>query len=216
LAGCGLVLTYKTSNVFNFAFGALATIAAFTFYLLDSALHLGWVVSALVAVLGCGVVIGLLMEPLARQLSKTSLELQIVATVGLLLGIEGFFQLVAGSETRTFPQYLPNSTFTIGGAHVTYSQVIVTAAGLVVTIALYAYFRATRLGVAMRGVVENPDLLAISGTSPVMVRRWAWVIGSVVACLAGVLLAPSVNLDALVLTLLIVQAFGAAAIGRFV
>jgi ABC-type branched-subunit amino acid transport system ATPase component/ABC-type branched-subunit amino acid transport system permease subunit len=67
----------------------------------------------------------------------------------------------------------------------------------------------------MRGVVDNPELLDLGGTSPAAVRRWAWIIGSSFAVLAGVLLAPTLNLDATVLTLLVVQAFGAAAIGRF-
>jgi ABC-type branched-subunit amino acid transport system ATPase component/ABC-type branched-subunit amino acid transport system permease subunit len=64
-------------------------------------------------------------------------------------------------------------------------------------------------------VVDDPDLLGLAGTSPERVRRWAWVIGCVFAAASGVLLAPSVPLDPNVLTLLIVQAFGAAAIGRF-
>ena len=67
----------------------------------------------------------------------------------------------------------------------------------------------------MRGVVDNPELLDLGGTSPATVRRWAWIIGSSFAVLAGILLAPTLNLDATVLTLLVVQAFGAAAIGRF-
>ena len=82
-------------------------------------------------------------------------------------------------------------------------------------IALYVFFRTARLGKAMRAVVDDPDLLGLAGTSPERVRRWAWVIGCVFAAVSGVLLAPSVPLDPNVLTLLIVQAFGAAAIGGF-
>ena len=67
----------------------------------------------------------------------------------------------------------------------------------------------------MRGVVDNPALLALTGQSPVRVRRWAWLISSVFASLAGLMLAPALSLDALLITMLIVQAFGAAAIGYF-
>ena len=77
------------------------------------------------------------------------------------------------------------------------------------------FFKRSRLGVAMRGVVDDPTLLAMTGTSPIAVRRVAWIVGSIFVCLSGVLLAPSVNLDSMVLTLLVVQSFGAAAIGRF-
>src|SRR5712691_3228007 len=92
---------------------------------------------------------------------------------------------------------------------------IITGIALAATVALFLFFRQTRLGLAMRGVVDNPELLDLGGTSPAAVRRWAWMIGSSFATLAGILLAPTLNLDATVLTLLVVQAFGAAAIGRF-
>ncbi len=92
---------------------------------------------------------------------------------------------------------------------------IITGIALAATVALFLFFRRTRLGLAMRGVVDNPELLDLGGTSPATVRRWAWIIGSSFAVLAGVLLAPTLNLDATVLTLLVVQAFGAAAIGLF-
>ena len=67
----------------------------------------------------------------------------------------------------------------------------------------------------MRGVVDDPELLSVMGESPVRVRRWAWIIGSSFAALSGLLIAPSLPVQALILTLLVVQAFGAAAIGYF-
>ena len=98
---------------------------------------------------------------------------------------------------------------------ITYEQIVIMAVALAATVALAVFFRRFRLGLAMRAVVDDPTLLALNGTSPVAVRRAAWIAGSVFVCLSGVLLAPSVNLDSMVLTLLVVQSFGAAAIGRF-
>src|SRR6202035_2582213 len=120
-----------------------------------------------------------------------------------------------GQLSRAFPAWLPQSTGKVGGVFVGYDQTIITGIALAATIALFLFFRLTRLGLAMRGVVDNPELLDLGGTSPAAVRRWAWIIGSSFATLAGILLAPTLNLDATVLTLLVVQAFGAAAIGRF-
>jgi ABC-type branched-subunit amino acid transport system ATPase component/ABC-type branched-subunit amino acid transport system permease subunit len=68
---------------------------------------------------------------------------------------------------------------------------------------------------AMRAVVDDPALLDRTGTSPVRVRRWAWVIGVCFAALSGILFVPSVGLNGTVLTLLVVQSFGAASIGLF-
>ena len=59
---------------------------------------------------------------------------------------------------------------------------------LVSAIGLYLFFRWSRLGVAMRAVVDNPDLVNISGTNPLRVRRWAWVIGTMFAAMSGLLL----------------------------
>jgi ABC-type branched-subunit amino acid transport system permease subunit len=67
----------------------------------------------------------------------------------------------------------------------------------------------------MRGVVANPDLLSLAGTSPARVRVASWIIGCSFAALTGILLAPTLTLNAALLSALVVQAFGAVAIGRF-
>jgi ABC-type branched-subunit amino acid transport system ATPase component/branched-subunit amino acid ABC-type transport system permease component len=215
LAGVGLVLTYKTSGIFNFAQGALATVAAYAFYYLNVDLGLAWPIAALISVLILGAVLGLGFELMARRVARGPLAWRIVATIGIVLVVEAVFTIVHGSSTLTTPHFLSQKTVQIFGAYVTYEQIIVTVISLGAAIALYVFFRTARLGKAMRAVVDDPDLLGLAGTSPERVRRWAWVIGCVFAAMSGVLLAPSVPLDPNVLTLLIVQAFGAAAIGRF-
>jgi ABC-type branched-subunit amino acid transport system ATPase component/branched-subunit amino acid ABC-type transport system permease component len=215
LAGVGLVLTYKTSGIFNFAQGALATVAAYTFYYLNVDVGLAWPVAALISVLILGAVLGLGFEVMARRVARGPLAWRIVATIGIVLVVEAVFTIVHGSSTLTTPHFLSQSTVQIFGAFVTWEQIIVTVISLGAAVALYVFFRTARLGKAMRAVVDDPDLLGLAGTSPERVRRWAWVIGCVFAAASGVLLAPTVPLDPNVLTLLIVQAFGAAAIGRF-
>ncbi len=215
LAGVGLVLTYKTSGIFNFAQGALATLAAYAFYYLNVEQHLSWPVAALISVLVLGAILGLGFEIMARRVARGPLAWRIVATIGIVLIVEAVFTIVHGSSTLTTPHFLSQSTVQIFGAYVTWEQIIVTVISLGAAVGLYVFFRTARLGKAMRAVVDDPDLLGLAGTSPERVRRWAWVIGCVFAALSGVLLAPSVPLDPNVLTLLIVQAFGAAAIGQF-
>ena len=216
LTGTGLVLTYKTAGIFNFAQGAVATTGAYVFYILhDDVLHLPAVPTALICVFVVGPVLGLGMEAMARRLADASATMKVVATIGLVLAVQGFFSATFGTLTRTFPAWLPQRAFDIGGVFVGEDQMIITGIALAATVALFLFFRRTRLGLAMRGVVDNPELLDLGGTSPAAVRRWAWIIGSSFAALAGILLAPSLDLDATVLTLLVVQAFGAAAIGRF-
>jgi ABC-type branched-subunit amino acid transport system ATPase component/branched-subunit amino acid ABC-type transport system permease component len=215
MAGVGLVVSYKTSGVFNFAFGAIGTVGAYIFYILNVEHGVPWPLAALIAVLGLGVVLGFGFEIFAKKVVTRAIALQVVATLGLVLIVEGLFLLTFGTQDRTFPSFLPQHTFKIFGAFVTVSQIIVTAIGLALTIALYVFFRKSRMGIAMRALVDDPDLLDLAGTNPERVRRIAWIIGSVFALLSGILLAQSTNLDPVVLTALIAQAFAAAAIGSF-
>ena len=75
-------------------------------------------------------------------------------------------------------------------------------------------FRRTRLGVAMRAVVDNPELCAIKGLSPNRVTAASWALGSMLAGLAAILIAPGLNLEVNTLSLLVVSAYAAAVVGR--
>ncbi len=217
LAASGLVLTYKTSGIFNFGHGALATATAYFFYWLHYREAVNWALAVVLAVLVAGPVLGLLMERIGRRLARQSTASKIVGTVGLIVLAEGLATVKYGSDTIRLTQYLPDGThhFRIGGVNVQYAQLTVTLVGLAAVGLLYALFRGTRMGIAMRAVVDDPDLVAMQATSPVLVRRWSWVIGSTFAALAGVLVLPFVGLNAIALTFLVVQAFGAAALGAF-
>lgn len=217
LAGVGLVLTYKTTGIFNFAQGSVGTVAAFLFYTLHVQHGVPWPLAALICVVVAGPLVGLIMERISRRLPTAPLALQVVSTVGIVLIVEAVVTLIYGTaETRNVPEYLSQHGFHISGTVVTESQLVTMIFGLVVTAILLVLLKQTRLGTAMRAVVNDPDLLDIAGTSPVRIRRVAWAIGSALAAAAGVLLAPLVaSLDGTTLTLLVVQAFGAAALGSF-
>jgi ABC-type branched-subunit amino acid transport system ATPase component/branched-subunit amino acid ABC-type transport system permease component len=217
LAGTGLVLTYKTSGIFNFGYGALATAAAYLFYFLHYDHGLDWKLSFVVSVFVAGPLLGLLMEVIAKKLSRQNTAAKIVGTVGLILVVQGLGTILYGGDTIRVPQYLPKGTetFRVGGVNVQYAQLTVAIVAVVAAALLYALFRWTRQGVAMRAVVDDPDLLAMRATSPTAVRRVSWIIGCTFAALSGVLVLPFIGLNAVSLTFLVVQAFGAAAVGAF-
>src|SRR5262249_25706321 len=87
--------------------------------------------------------------------------------------------------------------------------------GVAASAALGAFLARSRIGAAMRAVVDDPDLLELTGFDATAVRRAAWVLGGAIAVLSGILIAPTVGLNPLLLSFLVVQAFGAAAVGRF-
>jgi branched-subunit amino acid ABC-type transport system permease component len=215
LAAMGLVLTYKTSGIFNFAHGAIAAGAAYTFYELNTRNDIPWGIAALITLFVVAPVAGVLLERIARGLADAPPAAKIVATIGLLLVVSGTATAIFGAAAINFPQFLPVDTHRVGGVNLGTDQIISMVVALVSAVALYVFFRFSETGVAMRGVVDDADLLDLAGTSPARVRTQAWAIGSMFAAMSGILLAPSTGLDALLLTLLVVQAFGAAAVGAF-
>jgi len=216
LAGVGLVLTYKTSGVFNFAHGAIATVGAYAFYSLYVDQGLPWPLAALLCVLVLGPLMGLLLERLARGLSGAALTLQVAGTVGLLLVIQsGVVLLYDQQKARAIKPFLADGSVDLGGTIVQWSDIVTFVLAVAATVGLSLAFRYTRRGLAMRAVVDGSQLLDLSGTPPTATRRTAWMIGASLASASGVLFTPLLSLDPVLLTLLVVQAFGAAAIGRF-
>lgn len=215
LSGVGLVLTYKTSGIFNFGFGALAAVSVFIFYFLYVTMSMPWPWAVLICLAVVAPLEGLLLERMARSLANASATVKIVATVGLILIVVGIGNIWYGGQSATFPSFLNTDTFEVASIFIGYDQLAVILIALLATIALFVFFRRARLGVAMRGVVDNPELLAMTGESPARVRRVAWIIGSIFASMGGLLLAPNLNLSAIVLTEIVIQSFGAAAIGYF-
>ncbi|MFD0439970.1 ABC transporter permease subunit [Streptomyces chartreusis] len=216
LAAFGLVLTYKTSGVFNFGQGALASASAFLYYFLAVQHGVPWPVAVLACVFVFGPLLGLALEFVARRLAGAAPTIVVLGTVGVLLAIQGSLDLIyPPGPIREVHQFLPTSTITMAGTKVAWSQIITFLFGIVVVCALTLYLRRARLGLAMRGVVDAPGLLGLTGQSPARVRRAAWVIGTTLASASGVLIAPLVPLDSTSMTLLVVTAFGAAAIGAF-
>lgn len=215
LAGLGLVLTYRTSGVLNLAHGAVAAVAAAIFYTLHVEHGMLWPFAVLITITLFAGIGWWLMERIARSLAGASATVTVVATVGLLLAINGGLNLVYGTTVRRFPEFLPTSGFVVAGVSITWGQVIAVGLASSAAVLLYLFLQRSRLGISIRAVVDDSNLVALAGTAPTRVCRAAWAVGTAFAAVSGVLLAPSLGLDANLLTFLVVQAFGACAIGRF-
>ncbi|MDQ1539015.1 MAG: hypothetical protein QOE58_3408, partial [Actinomycetota bacterium] len=215
IAGLGLVLTFKTSGIFNFAHGAQAAVAAYLMYSLRHNHGFHWPVAAALAIIIAGVGGGLVLERIANLLSRESTATRVVAMVGILVGVNALLTAIYGPATLPFKAFLPTDTVRLGDVNITVVQIIVTGLALAAAIGLYVLFRTARIGTAMQAVVDDPALLDVLGTSPIRVRRFAWILGSCFASVSGLLLATFIGLDPNNLTLLVVFSFGAAAVGAF-
>ncbi|MDN4172158.1 ABC transporter permease [Nocardioides sp. SOB77] len=219
IAASGLVLTYNTSGIFNFAHGAQAMIGAFLYY----QLQVVWGVPALLSVLVLLLVVGPLMGFLLHRfimggLRDTADVTKIVVTVAILLGFVSLSHWAWDpQEARMTKMFFGvDSYVTVGGVVVRYHEIICLLAAAAIAIGLRLLFTRSRVGVLMRATVDDPDLLRLNGHDPERIAATAWALGSTLAVLAGILITPVAGgaLEANALTLLVIDAFAAALFGR--
>lgn len=217
LAALGLVLTYRTTGLFNFAHGAIGMAVAYAFFQMRT--EWGWPtwLSLVLALVVFAPLVGVAIDRwLFGALQDASQAAKVVVTVGLLLLLQGGIEAIFGAQPQQVAPFLPTGTVKIVGVHVGYDQLIVVAASLVVLAVLLVFFRRNRVGVAMRAVVDDRDLVRQAGFSASAISSLTWAMGCMLAGLAGVLFIPFVGLDTITLSLVVVQAIPAAVFGRLV
>ena len=215
IAAGGLVLVYATTRVFNLAHGAFGMVMSFVFWQLTYASGVPpWV--ALVLVVGLIAPLGGLAieRVLARGLRDAPVSVSLVVTVGLFVGLVGLAQAVWPPDARAVEEFFPGRSVDIGGVSVSYHQLLTMAAAIGVAFGAWALLERTRTGIAMRASIDEPGLLGLYGGDPNRVAKISWALGAALGALAGVLLAPMLSLDYTQLTLLVINAYTAAVLGR--
>lgn len=225
LIAIGFVLAYKTSGVFNLAFGAQAYVSAAMYF--QATNQWGWsnLWAFVVAVLVLAPAIGLVLERLIfRHLSTESSLAKLVIAIGLSVALPNLFELLVGFEPvagRTPHGLLPNGATVFYDPFGVYAfsrdELTAMVIALLSVIALGILFRFTALGLRMRAVVESPRMTELNGIRADRVSAFSWALSSLFAGLAGVLIAPRFNtLSAPDFFNLVVVAVAAAAVGRLV
>ncbi len=221
LMAVGLVITFRTTGVFNLAFGAQAFVAAFVFDVLVRSQGLPVWVSFVVSVLVLSPVTGLVLDRyLFRHIATANTTAKVVSSVGLLLAIPQLLPILFGNSPRLNPPnlWLNPSTieFHLFSTPVNGGEVSTTVITLLVVAALVALLRLTPAGLEMRAVVESRRLAQLQGVDANRVAASAWALSSLVAGLAGVLMLPLsaelVPADPLQFTSLLVAGITAAAL----
>jgi len=215
LAAAGVVLTYTTTGVFNFAHGAVGMVSAFFYWQLTE----GWGLPlpvALVVVLGvAGPLVALVLERLFRWFRDADAGTSIVLTIAVTVLCIGAAQKIWDrSQARNLPSFFEGRTVTLFGATITWDDVLQIALAVAVAVALRFLLYRTRTGTGMRAVVDNAGLAALNGASPVTTARVSWLLGTELAVLAGILFAAGTPLEAITLTFFVVNAYGAAVFGK--
>jgi branched-chain amino acid transport system permease protein len=216
ITASGLTLTYTTTGIFNWAHGAIGMICAFFYWQLT--IGWGWPVlpSMFVCLFVLAPVIGIVIEAsVMRRLEGVSEASKLVVTLSIALMLLGIAQWIWNPTTyRALPPLFNNKTLVLGSIRISYDDVTILILAIVVAVGLRLFLYRTRIGVTMRASVDDRTLTSLNGSSAITNTRNAWIIGSMLAALAGILIAPTLTLSAPALTLLIVNAYAASVIGR--
>ena len=224
LIAVGFVLTYKTSGVFNLAFGAQAFASAALYYELRVRREWPLVVALALAVFVLAPLIGLALERLVfRNLRSATAAAKMVVTIGLAVALPQLVVLVLDFDrTASFGAVgiVPagDTVYRLLGDYPVdrneLAQIAVAVGGAALLALLFRY---TAIGLQVRAVVESPRMAELAGVDADRVSAFSWALSSTFAGLAGVLLAPRfANLDQAFFFELVVVAIAAAAIGRLV
>jgi ABC-type branched-subunit amino acid transport system ATPase component/branched-subunit amino acid ABC-type transport system permease component len=210
MLAAGLALTYSTTGIFNLGYGAVAFTCAYIFFELQNGLHWPVVWAAVMSVLVFAPLLGLLLDRFVfRKLSQASDASKIMGTVGVLIAVPalaewivnlligvGHFNIPDGSLVSLAPGLGPEppdhwhfgSVFNIDS-----DQLIVAIVAAAMAIGLWYLLKHTSIGLKMRALVDKPDLAAARGVDRGRTSGLAWVLGTVMAGLAGVAGAPIFN-----------------------
>jgi branched-chain amino acid transport system permease protein len=242
LYGLGITLIYKSTRVPNFAQGAVGAIGAYVFYKSWSGsrhavhiknlhfqvtwTHLDWnptlpalpMPLALLLALAVTAGLGLLMERwVMRKLVGAPTIGLIVATVALLILITDLAVDVFNQFAETVPPVVKEGFHNVGGIRFANDDVVIAVVAVALAIGFSLFFRYTTLGIAIRATADSREVSRLLGINANAVAGFAWAMGSMLACVAGILIVSrsSGQLGFLVLLFLILPGFTAAMFGGF-
>jgi branched-chain amino acid transport system permease protein len=215
LMALGFHVTFVVSGTVNFAQGSSMMLGAVLTY--GFAMVLGWPMplAVLLALLLCALY-GLAVEFFAvRPFARRGSDAWLMATVALGIVVDNLAMFTFGKEPRSLPSPLAQAPMTLGdiGLGVYPLQLIIPAVGLVLAAVLHFVARRTRWGTAMLAVVQNRDAARLMGIPIGRVVSAAFALSAVFAGVAGVLIAPLVNVQSDMGTLFGLKAFAVAILG---
>jgi branched-chain amino acid transport system permease protein len=198
LVALGYTMVYGIINLINFAHGDVLMVGALTSWSIivtmqDSLPWMpGWAILIIALLISCVVAgaLNFVIEKVAYRPLRNSPKLApLITAIGMSILLQTVAMIIWKPNYKSYPTLLPSTLFDVGGAVVTPTQIMilgVTAVSLAVLMYIVNY---TRLGRAMRATSENPRVAALMGVKPDSVISATFVLGAVLAAIAGVMYA---------------------------
>ncbi len=233
ILGLGLVLKYRSGGIVDFAHGAIAMWAAYVFvnlrgsgqlplpltvlpnHITISSTGLPTALAIVIALIYSAILGAVLYYLIYRPLRYAAPLTRICASIGVMLFFQALAVLNFGTQAKTTLPILPSSSITMAGITFPSDRIYFTVIVLALAVALSLVYRFTRFGLATQAAAENDRGAALVGISATRIAAQNYIIASVLAGVAGILIAPIANLDPTSYTLFIVPALGVALVGRF-
>ena len=188
LVALSFIVIYRAARIVNLAQGELIVLGGFLIWTFAATLHLPLWASVPLALIASGVC-GLILErTLFRPLVGQSSFTIVMATIALLILLRGLEQAVWGAETRPYPEVLPRGVWHLGPFLLNRTLLIGAVLTLLLTEGLNWWFLRTREGLRLAAVAEDHFTALSMGISVKRATTIAWVLGSVLACLASAVL----------------------------
>ncbi|HEY2354010.1 MAG TPA: branched-chain amino acid ABC transporter permease [Gaiellaceae bacterium] len=209
-----LVLIYQATHVINFAQGELAMFTTFVAWQLIQWGLPYWgaffVTLAIAFLLGMGLQVAVI-----RPVQHRSVIATVIVTVGLFILIDGVVDWVWGGEFKSLPQPFGNGSWNVGGVEIQHLYVGMTGVVLASLAFVWALFRFTKLGLAMRAAALRPAAASLAGVRVDAMLAIGWGLAALLGAVAGLMAEPTTGIFLLptFMQQVLVYAFAAAALG---
>jgi branched-chain amino acid transport system permease protein len=211
----GLILVYKTTHILNFGYGDMTMFSTFIAYMLLTWYKLPFAV-AFFGAIACGLLLGVIVDrgflKLAKDAPVTSL---FIATLGIGMILEAVAGWIWGYDTKPFPYVIKGPPLFLGGVVIRRHDLLVFGIAGATALLLFAMFKFTDLGIAMRATAQNRQAARLMGIDVGKIATLSWALGVGLGALAGVLIAPIVFLDLSRMILVMIKAVATAVLGGF-
>ena len=198
LIALGYTMVYGIINLINFAHGEVMMVGALTSWSVIGVLQEampgmpGPVLLLIALVIACTVAatLNFAIEKIAYRPLRNSPKLApLITAIGMSILLQTLAMIIWKPNYKSYPTLMPSDPIFIGEAVITPTQIMILGATALSLLVLRWLVNYTKLGRAMRATAENPRVAALMGVKPDMVISATFIIGAVLAALAGVMYA---------------------------
>ena len=196
LVALGYTMVYGIINLINFAHGDVLMVGALTSWSIIGLMKEsmpgtpGWLILLVALLIACVVaaVLNFVIEKVAYRPLRNSPKLApLITAIGMSILLQTLAMIIWKPNFKPYPNLLPSAPFNVGGAVITTTQILILGMTAVSLAVLMWVVNATKLGRAMRATAENPRVASLMGVKPDMVISATFLIGAVLAAIAGVM-----------------------------